>query len=140
MWRCFGAKQCIPLGRVICLGGTLCVACMGPSVLVGTLWVHWQWGWPLAQLAVRPAPCAGCWAAAKQGQVLVWLHMELWGRGWDWRRPTGWVGQALGMLVGGPVLRYSAIGPNVGSLGWCIPAGRGWVPKWLANQPGASWD
>lgn len=71
------------------LWGTLCVACTGPSVLVGTPGCTDRRDQLLAQLAARPASRAGCWAATKQGQVLVGLHMELWGRGWGWRRPTG---------------------------------------------------
>ena len=91
--RCpLGPSSVLVSGEGHMLWGTLCVACMGPPVLVGTPGCTDRRDQLLAQLAARPSSRAGCWAAAKQGQVLVWLHMELWGRGWGWRRPTGgWV-------------------------------------------------
>ena len=80
------------------LWGTLCVACMGPSVLVGTPGCTDRRDQLLAQLAARPASREGCWAAAKQGQVLVGLHMELWGG----------AGAGEGPLVGGSGPRHAA--------------------------------
>ena len=51
--RCaLGPSSVFLSGEGHMLWGTLCVACMSPSVLVGTLWVHWQAG-----LASGPGSC-----------------------------------------------------------------------------------
>ena len=70
--------------RAICSRGALYVGFMGPSVVAGTIVGALTGGagpWPswLPGLAARGC----CWATAGQGQVLVWLDMEVRGA-WGW--------------------------------------------------------